>query len=107
MDWQPVIAAVVADHAERCPTAGDGHDWNFCDVTVPLPEMARRTGALTTVVTLADRQAAATPLPDKPELRVRCLCGCVRQNHSPIGDRCYGCPMCMIDGGFRPTEETA
>jgi hypothetical protein len=35
------------------------------------------------------------------DLLARCACGCIRRNHSVDGSRCYRCPVCMPEGGFR------
>lgn len=111
MDWTPVVEAVVAEHAEQCPDAATpGHDWRYCERVTPVPAMARRMGVVTVTTTLAEREAERPPVVRDPALRVLCVCGHVRQNHTPItGSRCYASPcQCGADGGFRPVtnEET-
>ena len=102
MDWNAAMQAVIEDPAARCPTA-DGHDWQWCDLAVPVPEMATRLGLLVPVVTIADRERERVQVPDRPDLDATwCECGHVRRGHSVDGSRCYASPCpCAAEGGWR------
>jgi hypothetical protein len=102
MDWNAAVQAVIDDHASRCPDAANGHDWQFCALTVPVPEMARTMGLLEVVVTIADRERERPEVPDRPDLDdTFCECGQSRRGHSVDGSRCYHCSDCQAAGGWR------
>ena len=106
MDWTPAVEAVIADHADRCPTA-DRHDWTSCGVSVPVPEMARRLGLIEVVTTIADRERERVTVQDRPDLDATwCTCGHKRRGHSVDGSRCFASPCpCTFEGGWRERDK--